>query len=194
LRFTKTESEILDILIDDCRRLDFSEKQALAYIEARFKAINRDIYYPRKKKLGSKPEAEGALKYHNDIGFVIDHIDMVKGIKATLKGLHQDFFYAVQRDIKDKDLYAEAALAKEINSLTLTLRQLNVDLPYIWRMKEELDRAKAITSGIIKIQGPMVEETITIPESAMTIPQDSIAGKTPDKQEQSDGDVDRPVV
>jgi hypothetical protein len=195
MRFTIREAAILDKLIIDCDIRKFDEATSLLYIEQRFKTVSRDVYYARKKKLESNEQIKADLQHHIQIGFVIKQNKMIEGIETALALLQTELYYqSQQRD----DPFSLVALAKEINELTMTLRQLNVDLPYVARMKEEVDRAMAVNQNRIIMSPKALTDGNgdEFPESALVIGVDSIAGKPSEareKQDNGEGD-DAPII
>jgi hypothetical protein len=175
---------------------DFDPNTALLYIEKRFRLITQADYYQRRHRLTRSPVLQELLDKHNSIGFVLEHEEMRHGIKLAVKRCSRELFHEANK--KDNDKYAIAALAKSLNDLTLTWKQLNIDMPYVSAMKEELEKARAIIANkhnpnmggkTINIT-PAAQSLPTYPATAMVVEPNTIAGKVSDSPD-SEGHVDQ---
>jgi hypothetical protein len=182
-KYTDSEAKALDQLIMDCTAYDFDTDTALFYIRKRFtdkKEVTREDYLWRKRRLERDSIAKELLDKHNTIGFVLEHEEMRRGIKLAVKQLSLELFRETSLGSKERDRFAIAALAKSLNELTITWQRLNIDLPYVAAMKEELDRARNINSKIIPGGTIVPIQKVEFPPSALVIGMDTIAGKVAD--------------
>ena len=209
VRFNATDSAILDRLVADCDRFDFDTKTSLLYIENRFRPINRDTFFARRRRLVSDGIINDRLYRHIKVGFAVEHFKMIDNIEWALKVLNEKLLQEQSKPntltkrpdgttVEPGDKTIMIQLAHEIKELTETKRALILDTPFISQMKAELNKIRTITLPKGDSDKPSaLPEKIDYgppPESAAVVPPDSIAGKPPDISDEDNPEDDEPVV
>jgi hypothetical protein len=73
MAITETETKFLNELVKDCITYGLEEKEALGYIETRFKRVSLSSYKHRKARVLSEDASQVWLNHFTRIGFVQDH-------------------------------------------------------------------------------------------------------------------------
>lgn len=148
--------------------------------------ISRSNLYNIKKRISDEDAfVDGRLTHHGKIGFALNHINWMDDIERANKILFQEMYQESVRPPEKKNLFAMSRIATNILENIKFSRILNVDTPYVQKMKAELGKLRAN-------QKPDSSRKDSTPPSAMMIPFDSIAGLP--SQKPNDQDDDEPVV
>lgn len=182
---------MLNQLVRDCIFFGLNWRDSLAYIEQRSGGlkISRSNLFNIKKRISKNEENEdalvdGRLAHHSCIGFAHNHINWMDEIERMQKILFQTVYQESVKPAEKKNLFAMSRIATNILENMKFSRLLNIDTPYVDRIKAEKEKLKAIQES-----APAREDPVP---SAATIPFDSIAGLPSEKPK--DQDDDEPVV
>jgi predicted transcriptional regulator len=138
----------------------------------------------------TKRMLEKRLKYHTQIGIVAEHFEMIGMLKNVQRILFRALNDESSKPSSDRNLIGVCRLSSSILQNTLTLRQLNVDTPFVDRMKKEIDKAREIKkSNDKKSQVCKPFDPKDYPPSALVIDPNSIAGKPVDIVDDNDDPV-----
>lgn len=212
MKFSASESAVLDQLVLDCDRFRLDEKESLLYIKLRFqKEVNRDTYYRRKAKLVSDPYVQQWLSKYARVDYALKHINMMESLESTIGILQRELYFESVKGLGKSDKKNLVAITAQINEISKTLRTVYMDAPFVSALKSELDRLKIISGKIGK--GPqylkgLEDRTRPADEkdagtispasinnsdpSALIIPIDSIVGK-PQESSKEQREADEPV-
>jgi hypothetical protein len=90
--FTEQKNKILIALVADTVNYSLSEKKSLEYIKVRFgKAISRNAYYSRKRKVDSGSYATEWLNFFSKIGFVVNHKRIIDTVEMVQTDTIRDY-------------------------------------------------------------------------------------------------------
>jgi hypothetical protein len=99
-----------------------------------------------KKEISENEEeiAQVRLTEHTRIGFALKHFEIMDGIELTLRILFRSLNEESMKPIDKRNLFSLNRIATTILQYAGFFRQLNVDTPFVKRMKVEIDKAKEI--------------------------------------------------
>jgi hypothetical protein len=190
-RVSNRDVNMLDQLVRDCISYGLSENESLEYIEKRSGGmkISRSNLYNRKGRISKNEKAilDERLVHHGRIGYALKHFKFMDDIECAQKILFQSILEESNQPREKKNLFLVSRIATNILENTKFLRILNIDVPFVERMKTEFDELRKNQ----RPSSPVKREPD--PPTSLTIPFDSIAGKPTEKYTNPSGDDDEPV-
>jgi len=101
-KVTKRDSDSLNQLVLDCSIYNFSEKEALKYIQARFgKGVSGRTYRRYKKNLESGNIAHEWINYFTRTGIVVQYQQMVSTAQHLLESSMRRLLQEENKEIQD---------------------------------------------------------------------------------------------
>ena len=128
MRVTETES-----LVQDCVTFRLTEKEALEYIEKRFKKISETSYKQRKGRIMSDESTELWLNHFTRIGFIEHHKEQIETIKMIQRDSIQQLQIEKQREPRNQLLILK--MREDIRENSKLLSELGVGTPIIAELK-----------------------------------------------------------
>jgi hypothetical protein len=139
LKIIEIENVFLNELVKDCITYRLSEKEAIQYIEKRFKHISLSSYKHRKARLLNGDKSKIWLEYFTRIGFVQHHrIQMDNALKIQDDSMHRLFELVENRDKYDDDKILK--LKHYIRENIKLLSELGLGTSIVSAIKFKLDQ------------------------------------------------------
>ena len=144
-------TKILEQLVMDCTRFDFTESESLNYINDRtgYQGIERIRYYVIKKRIvkNELSDCESRLIYHTKAGFLINHfkrMDEGEHLQSILfKTLHNE----ISKPVEEQSPFAISKIASNIMMNSQYLHSMNVASPIVDQMREYIHLAIKSKNG-----------------------------------------------
>jgi len=122
--------------VQDCCTFHLSTKEALEYIETRFKKISERSYKRRKSFIESDHSTQVWLNYYTRIGFILQHKEQIEIIQYIQKDSIQRLEIEKQKDPRDESRIL--ALKKDIKENTMLLSELSLGTPIVSAIRAKL--------------------------------------------------------
>jgi hypothetical protein len=147
-RVSESDRKMFRQLVRDCMASDLDTEEALEYIAERTggRKLSRSKFFDVKKEISKNQEkiVQVRLTEHTRIGFVQVHFEITDGLKDVLKILSTLLHEEFMKPVENRNLILLSRIARDILDYSKFIRQLNIDTPYVKRMKEEISNAREI--------------------------------------------------
>jgi hypothetical protein len=188
----RREKRMLTQLVEDCAIYGLNEHESLEYIKKRSGGltVSRSTFFSIRRRV-TKNEVDGLqerLSGHARVGFALAHFNHIDEINNIQKILLQTLVDEANKHIERRNLLALSRIASNMLENIQTLRELNLDTPFLNQIKSEIDNARKLR----QLEKPKLPYG-PHPESALVIDIDSIAGK-PTGLTNEQMESDEPVV
>jgi len=137
LKITQTESKLLNELVKDCITYRLEEKEALKYIEIRFKKISLSSYKHRKANVLSDDSTQIWLNNFTRVGFVSNHKKQIEYIEKIQDDSLRQLFIEENRPNRNERIILR--IKQDIRENTQLLSELNAGTPIISALKARLE-------------------------------------------------------
>lgn len=138
-RITKREKDILGQLVIDCSMYNFSEKDALGYINPRFgKNISGRTYRRYKSALLDGNLTHDWMNYFTKTGFVVQHQQLLNTARRLLEGSMRKLLLEEQKIHHNYNLILK--LKEDIRQNIRILNEFVLGTPIIARIKERIEK------------------------------------------------------
>lgn len=138
------EGKFLEELVKDCITYRLSEKEALQYIEFRFKRISEASYKLKKANILSDKSTQLWLDHFSRIGFVQHHKKQLEdAIRIQDHSLRQ-LVPEISRNMPDQDLILK--LKRDIRENIRLLTDLGLGTPIISALKARIDGKRVVST------------------------------------------------
>ena len=165
------DRKLLEQLVRDCIIYGLDEHESMAYMKKRAGGIpfSRSYYYVIKKRVSEKESStlQDRLTEHIRVGFALNHFNYIRSIEYIQKILFQTLVDECSKTPEHRNLFAISRVSANMIQTVQFLRQLNIDTPFVNRMKAELDKVKEYKR--------LDSHTVGWPESALVFDPKSIA-------------------
>lgn len=137
------EAKFLEELVKDCITYRLSEKEALQYVEFRFKRISEASYKLKKARILSDKSTQLWLNDFSRTGFVQHHKKQLEDIQKIQDDSLKEFFKESQKEQRDASKIK--FLKYDIRQNAKLLSEFGLGTPIISTIKARLD-AKRISA------------------------------------------------
>ena len=137
MKITQTESKLLNELVKDCITYRLEEKEALKYIEIRFKKISLSSYKHRKANVLSDDSTQIWLNNFTRVGFVSNHKKQIEYIEKIQDDSLRQLFIEENRPNRNERIILR--IKQDIRENTQLLSELNAGTPIISALKARLE-------------------------------------------------------
>jgi hypothetical protein len=163
--------KILEQLVMDCTRFDFTESESLNYINDRTgdKGIERSQYYAIKKRIVANElkDCQSRLVYHTKAGFVINHFKRMDEGEHLQSILFKSLYNVISKPVEEQSAFAISKIASNIMMNSNYLHNMNVASPIVDQMREYIHTVKKTTVESFersKSIDPLDATAMTLPE------------------------------
>ena len=139
---TKTANQFLNSLITDCITYRLTEKEAVKFIESRFKPISVQSYKHRKARLLSEQSTQIWLNHFTRIGFINSHKEQIETIQKIQDDSLRQFLIESFKNQADRDEDKLSKLKQDIRENTKLLSELNLGTPIISAIKARIEQTE----------------------------------------------------
>ena len=140
------DKKIFSQLVQDCLLYGLNELESLGYIEKRSggSKISRSSFYAIKKRISHQDSnlLQRRLSEHIRVGFALNHFKHIASLENVQKILFRTITDEYSKPINERNVFGISRLAGNMLQNIQLLRHLNIDVPFVNRMKAELDSAK----------------------------------------------------
>lgn len=144
MQITETETKFLNELVKDCITYGLEEKEAMQYLEVRFKPVSLSSYKHRKARVLSEDASHIWLNHFTRIGFVTAHKHQIETIEKLQQDSLRQFFIETTIEQENRDEEKISKLKEDIRSNVKLLSELNLGTPIISAIKSKLEDAKTV--------------------------------------------------
>ena len=141
----QVEDKFLEELVKDCMTYRLSEKEALQYIESRFKRISEASYKLKKAHILSDNSIQLWLDYFSRMDFVQHHKKQLEDAQRIQDHSLRHLVTEISRNMPDQ--YLILKLKHDIRENIRLLTDLGLGTPIISAIKEKGGKRVAIHSG-----------------------------------------------
>jgi hypothetical protein len=140
------DRKLLEQLVRDCIIYGLDEHESMEFMKKRAGGIpfSRSYYYAIKKRVSENESStlQDRLTEHIRVGFALNHFKYIRSIENLQKILFQTLVDECSKTPEHRNLFAIARVSANMLQTVQFLRQLNIDTPFVNRMKAELDKVK----------------------------------------------------
>jgi hypothetical protein len=193
---SEKDRKMMDQLVRDCVLFGLNEQESLEYIERRSGGIKiaRSTFYSVKKRLShhDSETLDKRLNEHIRVGFAMNHFKYIQSIESLQKILFCSISDETSKPPESRNLFAISRIAANMLLNVQFMRQLNVDSPFVNRMKVEVNKAREYE----RLAGEKISlKRSDVPESALDFDAAKFFGAPSEALRKENGEIDdTPVV
>ena len=139
------EAKFLEELVKDCITYRLSEKEALQYIESRFKRISEASYKLKKAHILSDKSIQLWLDHFSRIGFVQHHKKQLEDAQRIQDHSLRQLVTEISRNMPDQNLILK--LKHDIRENIRLLTDLGLGTPILSAIKARIDGKRVVVSN-----------------------------------------------